>query len=261
MSFTKQVFVLNGTDVVTTPANDSLTVYVNQVATAAADIAAAGTADLQLVNKLNNTVVFKAADVVKADKRAYTAGTSQVLTAAVTREADGTAYIKLIDVTEGREKFEMATFEAKADTNAAAATALAAAINASKRDAYADVSATATDDDIAITIPKGYIFRAAANDATTVTQTTAAVLPVGVPALVRKEVEEALPYMGITNIAGPNVKRFADEVSSSTTYSKVVIGLEKTVGERDDRHEIVLYYPSNITAYETALNTLFGITL
>lgn len=264
MSFTKQVFVVNDTSLTTAAANidnESLSVYLDNALLATTLTANNTTKSVQFSNKLNHTIDFKVGDVTSYKFLEASAGTSQVIKVQITREADDSAYIKLIDVTDGREKFEMATFEVTAASNNDAAAALVLAINDSKRDAYADISAAVdnvTANQVNITIPVNRIFRVAANDASNEVTGTAPVFSIGTPADVRAEVESALPYMGITNIVGPNVKRFADQVSSANTYDRIVIGLEKRVGERFDTHEIVLYVKSTQTSLETQVKYAVG---
>ena len=182
-------------------------------------------------------------------------------------ESDGSAYIKLIDVTDGREKFAIATFEAvNAGTGAtgdnAAATQIAAAINASKRDIFADVTAAVDGSDanqVNITVPIGYIFRGASNDASgDVTQGTPPALPFGTPAAVRADILSALPFQGVTNLGGTNIVQPADVVGVNT-YQAFEIFVEQTVGVRKDTHEIILYIPSGNGTLNEDLDTLLGL--
>jgi len=264
MSFVKTVLVSNDAGAAaTTVEPGKLVLFVNDTATASGSWAAAvaGT-KYQLMTGNGKSIRFDGADIVKASNKAYTAGTSQVLQVTPVIESDGSAFIKLIDVTDGREKFAIATFEAVgAANNAAAVDQLVDAINASKRDVFKDVQAAENGSDatkIDITIPKGYIFRGASNDASSaVTQSTAPVLPFGTPALVAADVDAALPFEGVTNLAGQNVVKPAS--TATGTYQAFVVELNKTVGDREDVHEITVYIPSANTTLNGQFDTLLGL--
>lgn len=265
MSYTKTVLVSNDTGATaTTAGSGKLLLAVNDVLTASSAwaAAAAGTS-YQFFTGEGSSIRFDGADIKKAANKAYAAGTSQVLQVTPVRESDGSAFIKLIDVTDGREKFAIATFEAVgADTNAAAVDQLVDAINASTRDVFADVEAAENANNAAIidiTIPVGKIFRGASNDASSaVTQSTAPVLPFGTPAEVDAAVQAALPTQGVTNIAGPNVVKPA-AVTAGKTYEAFSIMLEKTVGMRQDVHEILIYVDSSNSTLSDDFDTLLGL--
>ena len=151
MSHTKHVFVVNnadGTGMQTTEgslADNDLGVYENESFQTTIQALVAGDT-FQLATAQYSSPRFNFSDVVKVSDADGTSGTSQVIQATVVLEADGSAEIKLINVTEGREKFAIATFETSGHTvgtagNQAAATALTALINDSKRDVFKDVDA------------------------------------------------------------------------------------------------------------------------
>lgn len=265
MSYTKTVLVSNDAGAAgTTAGSGKLMLAVNDVLTGSGSwsAAAAGTS-YQFITGEGSSIRFDGADIKKAANKAYAAGTSQVLQVTPVRESDGSAFIKLIDVTDGREKFAIATFEAVgATSDAAAVDQLVDAINASTRDVFADVVAAENSGNnaiIDITIPIGKIFRGASNDASSaVTQGTAPVLPFGTPAEVNAAVQAALPTQGVTNIAGPNVVKPA-VVTAGNTYQAFSIMLEKTVGMRQDVHEILIYIGSGNTTLNGQFDTLLGL--
>lgn len=255
MSHTKYVFVANEDGVKQTVAANTITVIENDAAQADNGAALVAGDTFQIVESRYGTPVFKQADIIKVDATPYAAGTSQVLQVTPAIETDGSAYIKLIDVTDGREKFAIATFEAVGAADAAAAVdQLVLAINASKRDVFKDVTAAENSGDatiIDITVPVGSIFRGAANDASSaVTEDTAPVLPVGTEAALNAEFEDGLPFLGVTNIAGPNVVKPASGASGN--YHRVSIAVQAEVGDRTDLHEIVIYVK------DSANDTLIG---
>ena len=178
-------------------------------------------------------------------------------------EDDKSAFIKLINVTEGREKFTIATFEAVgAENDAAAVDQLVAAINASKRDVFKDVTAaekTGATTVIQITMPLNVNMRGASNDkSSAVTNATPAVFTIGTVADVNAEFEDGLPIQGVTNISGPNVVKPAAPASGSETYDRSCIYLKKTVGDREDIHEIVIYSLASNTTLNGHLDTHLG---
>lgn len=264
MSHTKHVFVVNnanGTGLQTTEASltdNDLGVYDNDAFQTT--IAALNAGDtFQLANAQYSTPRFNYNDIVKKGDVDGQNGTSQVITITVVQEADDSAEIKLIDVTDGREKFAIATFESVgAADNDAAAAELATAINASTRDVFKDVSASATNNAVAITMPKNKVFRFAANDASSGVFTTNAILSVGTVADVNADFEDALPFMGVTNIAGPNVVKPASNASGQ--YDRAVIYVEAEVGDRKDLHEIIIYFKSDNVQVAANLATVFGYT-
>jgi len=265
MSYTKTVLVSNDAAAAGTTAGSGLLLLaVDDALTGSASWAAAvDTKSYQFFTGEGSSIRFQGADIKKAANKAYAAGTSQVLQVTPAIESDGSAFIKLIDVTDGREKFAIATFEAVgAATAAAAVDQLVAAINASTRDVFADVVAAENSGNnaiIDITIPVGKIFRGASNDASSaVTQGTAPVLPFGTPAEVDAAVQAALPTQGVTNIAGPNVVKPA-AVTAGNTYQAFSIMLEKTVGMRQDVHEILIYIDKDNSTLHDDFDTLLGL--
>ncbi len=273
MSHTKHVFVVNtadGTGMQTTEANlgvNDLGVYDNDAFQTT--IAALNAGDtFQLANSQYSAPRFNFSDIVKVSDVDGTSGTSQVIAVDVEVEADGSAEIKLINVTEGREKFAIATFETKghAQTDAgdiAAATALIAAINASKRDVFKDVSAAIDNSDanqVNITIPKNVVMRAACNDLSAATISTQPVLSVGTVADVNAEFEDGLPFLGVTNIAGPNVVKPASAASGQYDRVSIFVKTDEVAHGRTDLHEIAIYVKSDNNEIIGHLETLFGYT-
>ena len=207
-------------------------------------------------------------DIVKVSDVDGTSGTAQVIAVDVEVEEDGSAEIKLINVTEGREKFAIATFETKghAQTDAgdvAAATALINAINASKRDVFKDVTAAIDGSDanqVNITMPKNVVMRAACNDLSSAAISTQPVLSVGTVADVNAEFEDGLPFLGVTNIAGPNVVKPASNASGQYDRVSIFVKTDEVAHGRTDLHEIAIYVKSDNNEIIADLETLFGYT-
>ena len=271
MSHTKTVLVSNdAAATATTVASGKLVAFVDGAAVASsapwAAINASGSAakTFQFQTGEGGSLLFKGADVKSSTIQDYVAGTQQVLEVTPVVEADGSAFIKLINVTEGREKFTIATFEApaKAGQNAAAAVdLLVIAINASKRDIFKDVQAaekSGATTVIEITMPLNVSMRGASNDASSaVSVATAPIFSIGAPADVNADVQAALPIQGVTNIAGPNVVKPA-VVTGANTYDRTCLFVEQTHGNRTDIHEIVLYTLSGNTTLNGTLDTFLA---
>lgn len=269
MSHTKHVFVVNnanGTGMQTTEANlgaNDLGVYDNDAFQQT--IAALNAGDtFQLANSQYSSPRFNFSDIVKVSDVDGTSGTAQVIEVHVFKEADGSAEIKLIDVTQGREKFAIATFEAVgAASDAAAATQIKDAINASTRDVFKDVSAAingSDDNQVDITMPKNVVMRFACNDASDGAIATNAVLSVGTVADVNAEFEDGLPFLGVTNIAGPNVVKPASNASGQYDRVSVFVKTDQVAHGRTDLHEIAIYIKSDNNEIIANLETLFGYT-
>lgn len=250
MSHTKFVAVSNqssGAIAATAPTASTIAILENDALTASGSLTAisGGAAKTyQVLSAAGNSIRFKGSDVVSATRAAYSAGTAQVIEVHVFKEADGSAEIKLIDVTQGREKFAIATFEAVgAASDAAAAVQIKDAINASKRDVFKDVTAAingSDDNQVDITMPINVVMRFACNDLSDGAIATAAALSVGEEGDVNADVEDALPFVGVTNISGPNVVK-PNVATAGTNYDKFCIFVKETVGDREDIHEIVIY--------------------
>ena len=273
MSHTKHVFVVNtanGTGMQTTEgslAANELGVYDNDAFQGT--IAALNAGDtFQLANSQYSSPRFNFSDIVKVSDVDGTSGTAQVIAVDVEVEEDGSAEIKLINVTEGREKFAIATFETKghAQTDAgdvAAATALINAINASKRDVFKDVTAAIDGSDanqVNITMPKNVVMRAACNDLSSAAISTQPVLSVGTVADVNAEFEDGLPFLGVTNIAGPNVVKPASNASGQYDRVSIFVKTDEVAHGRTDLHEIAIYVKSDNNEIIADLETLFGYT-
>lgn len=263
MSHTKFVAVSNqAADAIAAAAPTATTIAFleNDTLTASGSltpIASGAAKTYQVLTTAGNSIAFKGSDVVSATRAAYTAGTAQVIQVHVFKEADGSAEIKLIDVTQGREKFAIATFEAVgAADDDAAAVQIKDAINASKRDVFKDVTAAIDGGDnnqVNITMPINVVMRFACNDASDGAITTPAVLSIGEEGDVNADLQDALPFTGVTNIAGPNVVK-PTVATAGTNYDKFTIFVKQTVGDREDIHEIVIYQNVANTQGDTDLS-------
>lgn len=269
MSHTKHVFVVNnanGTGMQTTEGSlglNDLGVYDNDAFQTT--IAALNAGDtFQLANAQYSSPRFNFSDVVKVSDADGTTGTAQVIQATITRETDGSAEIKLINVTEGREKFAIATFESSnAGSDDAAATELASLINASKRDVFKDVSAAVNGgvaNQVDITMPKNVVMRAASNDLSSTTISTPPVLSIGTVADVNAEFEDGLPFLGVTNIAGPNVVKPASNASGQYDRVCIQVKTDQVAHGRTDLHDIVIYIVHDNDDIINDLETLFSYT-
>lgn len=276
MSHTKHVFVANVDGVKNTVADNTISIFQNTGFQADDGAALAAGDDFMVVEGRYQTPLFNQADIISVSAAAADVDGTQQVTF-ITLD-DGTnndeAYeVKIIDVSEGREKFAIATFEVAAGTSAADADdAMAAAINASTRDVFKDVVATADDGTnsgsnvagvIKITSPVNKNLRFACNDASAVnaTGTAVALVPsVGSKADIDAEFEDGLPFLGVTNIAGPNVVKPTSGADSGG-YHRVCIALktDNVAHGRVDTHDIIIYCDD--TGSDTIigqLNTVFG---
>jgi hypothetical protein len=239
MSFTKTVFFNSSATsevTVAVPAADGgISIAINDAlqANGYATVLAAGDT-FQLVNGFYSSPRLKFNDLVSAKKSAYSAGTAQLITATIVAESDGTGYVKLIDVTDGREKFSIKTFEATG-TAAEIATALRASILLDDNVASTGGSSAT----VTITFVKDVVYRAAANAASSIAYTTAGVHSIGAAATVKAELAEGMAFKGVTNQGGTNIVSpdFATAVNSDVIRLEFV----STVGDREDRHEVVFY--------------------
>lgn len=270
MSFTKQVFVVEDavadtnaiglTDATVT--NTTLGVYKDGALQGTATAALAAGYKYHLATKLQSTIEFELGDIVKVSVDDYTAGTKQTLKISVVPDSDGSAYVKLIDVTDGRQVFPIATFEVTGQGTANSATAIAALINATTIQGFENVAASAASTVLTVTADYGQILKIAGNDASTIVTTglTAPVLPLGTYEQVMKEWEQAGGYTGVTNQVGPHIKRPNLGFASTTTWDRLIMTLKQRHGVRDDVHEVVIYFPSDSYLWEADIDTLFGIT-
>lgn len=264
MSHTKSVLIdRTGVDAVTgTDPSAGLVLFKNDEAKISSSWGTSlGTDVYQFQDPNGASPRFSGGNVISATKAAYRAGTAQVVTVTVVPDTDtNLSSIKLIDVTDGREKFSMATFESTNATAATAASELRTAINASERDVFADIVASGATTAVIITCPVDVIIRVATNDASSQTDTTAPILSSGTVAKVNADLEDALPFQGITNIAGPNVVKPAALNVASGNYDKYTIFVKETVGMREDIHEIVVYYEDTNEIAVADMTGLFGIS-
>lgn len=268
MSTKKYVLVSNDSGATgTTIGTANLILNVNGAAAAGTtydDAAGAATDMVTLTTGAGTTPTFQYSDIVAKSWTTYSSGTAQVLQVTPKKEEDGSAYIKLINVTDGREKFAIATFEAVgAADDAAAVDQLVTAINASKRDVFADITAaenTGNNAVIDITIPIGYIFRGAANEASSaVTTATQPAFPKGSPAVVSDAFNKAIPVTGgVTNLGGTNVKN--PNPVTSGTYDSLNLTVRQDVGKETHEYEIVVYVLASNTTAEADLKAYFAIS-
>tara|TARA_R110000765_G_scaffold114096_2_gene206684 strand:+ start:3244 stop:4023 length:780 start_codon:yes stop_codon:yes gene_type:complete len=257
MSFTKSVFFISSDTTRLTaavPATDAgISVHVDDafLANNNATAIAAGK-KFQLVNCFYSSPLLAIDNVVSAKKSDYSVGTAQVITATVVAESDTLGYIKLIDVTDGREKFSIKTFEASG-TASAIATALRASIL--KDDNVAGTGGSGAS--VVITFVKDVVYRAAANAASSIAYTTAGVHSIGAAATVKAELAEGMAFKGVTNQGGTNI--VSPDFSTAVNSDKIVVEVDTTVGDRTDRHEIVIYVKEGGTtkAYDD-LTTILG---
>lgn len=263
MSFTKTVFFNSDKDAGLTaavPAADGGLSYLLNDAFQADDFATPATAGaiVQLVNGFYSSPRLKFNDLVSAKEAVYNSGTAQILTATIVAESDGTGYVKLIDVTDGREKFNIKTFEATG-TATEIATALRASILLDE-----NVSATGgSTSAVQITFVKDVVFRAAANAASSIAYTggsnVAMIHSIGAAATVKAELAEGMAFKGVTNQGGTNIVSpdFATAVNSDVIRLEFV----STVGDREDRHEVVIYSAaggSEVGEIQTDVSAIFG---
>ena len=261
MSFTKTVFFNSsataGLTVAVPTADGGLSYVLNDVLQAD-DFATAATAGatVQLVNGFYSSPRLKFNDLVSAKEAVYSAGTAQVIKVTLVAESDDTAYVKLIDVTDGREKFSIKTFEATGASATAIANLLKVTIAADDNVA----SCTSSSGELTITFVKDVVYRAAANDASSaIDYDTAGVHSVGAAATVKAELAEGMAFKGVTNQGGSNIVSpdFATAVNSDVIRLEFV----STVGDREDRHEVVIYSAaggSSAGNIQTDVSAIFG---
>lgn len=260
MSFTKTVFFNSsataGLTLAVPTADGGLSYVLNDVIQANnfATAATAG-ATVQLVNGFYSSPRLKFNDLVSAKEAVYSAGIAQVITATIVAESDDTAYVKLIDVTDGREKFSIKTFEATGATATAIGDLLEVTIAADDNVA----SCSNSSGTLTITFVKDVVYRAAANDASSIAYTTAGVHSVGAAATVKAELAEGMAFKGVTNQGGTNIVSpdFATAVNSDVIRLEFV----STVGDREDRHEVVIYSAaggSSAGNIQTDVSAIFG---
>ena len=85
-----------------------------------------------------------------------------------------------------------------------------------------------------------------------------ATLSVGTVDDVNAEFEDGLPFLGVTNIAGPNVVKPVSNASGQ--YARTCIYVDAQVGDRRDLHEIVIYVVNDNDDLGAELGTTFGYT-
>ena len=251
-----------------------LALAVNDTMEASADwpTTIANTNNLQFFSPFGSSKRFNCADIVSTSRNAYSAGTAQTITitmaAATTfaRDADGTYSLKLIDVTDGREKFVMKTFQTQAYTTDQEGSVIAAAFEVlidaegDRADSpFKGVSAAdGTPGTLVITFPVNQFARAAGTDSLPAPAYNAAAPSIGTVADVNADFEDALPFQGVTNLAGPNVVKPAG-VAGAGNYDKYVIFVKETVGMREDIHEIVIYAEDTNATGIAALTALLDV--
>lgn len=277
MSHTKTVFVDNrptaASLAATAPANPGEVAFLENDALTASNALTAlsgSTKNYQILSGNGNSLRFNGADVIKSDFAEQSDGTAQVdfITLATTSGNAETMYVKIIDVTDGREKFVIGTFEAPAgSTVAEAETAIVAAINASKREEFKNITATADDATgassanvtgvIKITAPVNTVLRFATNDASAVGGAgalagTAAVASIGLAAQVDADLQAGFGFQGVTNQSGPNVVKPV-VATAGIKFDRATVFVKQTHGVREDIHEIIIYTNVLNTAADTDL--------
>ena len=278
MSHTKTVLVSNDAAATSTTVGTGLLVaFVDDAATASsapwAALNASGSAEktFQFRTGERSSIRFKGKDVVSSTINDHSGGTAQTITitmaAATTyaRDEDGTYSIKLIDVTDGREKFVMKTFQTEAYTADQTGSVIAAAfevlIDAEGALADSPFTGVSADDGTAgalvITFPVNQFARAASTDSLPAPTYNAAAPSIGLASDVNADVEDALGFQGVTNIAGPNVVKPAS-VTGTNTYDRTCIFVKETVGMREDIHEIVIYTLASNTTLNGTLDTFLA---
>lgn len=276
MSHTKHVFVANVDGVKNTVADNTISIFENTSFQADDGVALVAGDEFMVVEGRYQTPLFKQSDIISVSAAAADVDGTQQVTFITLDDgaADSETYeVKIIDVSEGREKFAIATFEVAAGTALGTAeTAMVTAINDSKRDVFKDVVATAADGTnsgsdvtgvIKITSPVNKNLRFACNDASAVNATGTAVAlvrSVGSKADVDAEFEDGLPFIGVTNIAGPNVVKPTSGADSGG-YHRVCIALktDNVAHGRVDTHDIIIYCDNTSSdAIIGQLNTVFG---
>ncbi len=277
MSFTKTVFICPAGELAITAADSKAAGRIallkdGAFVSGATPAAIADGSDYQFLAVRNvqtgtdltqTTPIFQKQDVKKVSVKQYAAGTAGN---ALVTLAGANPYIKLIDITDGREKFAMVTFEGTAPVLDDAGNEIATAITLlgqKTQNQFTGVSAsynTGTNV-MTVTFPLNRLLKFVANDESTLGAVTAPVYSVGtIPAVLADE-KSALPYAGVTNIAGPNTKIPPSTVVTNLTYNKYTIMLEKQVGARLDTHEVVIYQDSVDTGFDTWMESFFGVTL
>jgi len=277
MSHTKTVLVSNDDAESSTTVGAGLLVgFVNDTATGSGSFAAlaAGT-KYQFMTAEASTPRFDGADLVagSGSVAVYSAGVGQTATIALVaastyaRDADDTYSLKLIDVTDGRQQFAIKTFQTAAYTTDQVGTVIVAAFE-ELIDAegllvdspfYGVTSEdTTTSGTLVITNAIDKVLRVAGSDSLAAASYAGPTMSVGTPAKVNAEVQAALGFQGVTNIAGPNTVKPA-VVTAGDTYQRFAFQLATTVGDREDIHEIVFYIGHDNTELNADLDTLLSV--
>lgn len=227
----KQVLVVDNTTLRTTGAIGDI--VAGQMATIKAGAPAAialGDKEVQLAvgregGGLYVTPPLNFGDLVRLSRIPYSAGTQQVSTVTLGTSASGTWYITIMDLVVQTLSIPKKTFEVKAASATAAATALRTMINADK-DVFKDYVASGSGADVVITAPVNVEFKLAATEGSTIAYTggsnAKAVPSTGRPADVEKLWKSALALTGVTNQTGFPVIQPASPVDSTNTYDLVV---------------------------------------
>lgn len=259
MSFTKTVFYVPSASTATTqvpPAKGEagLSIIENDAFQANAGAALVAGDTFQIVNGFYNSARLKYDDIVSKKTLDASTGTAQIIKLNIVEEEDDTAYVKLIDVTDGREKFSIKTFESSGATAAINHAALKLSIAADDNVA----TVTGTSPELIITFVKDVVYRAAANNASSaINYHTAMVASVGQPAEVKAALAEGMAFQGVTNQGGTNI--VSPDFAAAVACDKIVVEVNATVGDRSDRHELVFYVAAGSTAAFASLETVFGL--
>lgn len=278
MSHTKTVLVSNDAAATSNSVDSGkLVAFIDDAATLSSAPWAALNADgsaektFQFRTAEGSSIRFKGKNVVSSTIEDHNEGTAQTITITMAagttyeRDADGTYSIKLIDVTEGREKFVMKTLQTAAYSTNQNGEVIADALvtlvenEGDRADSpFNGVSAAAdVDGTLVITMSLNQFARAAATDSLPAATYNAAERTVGTAADVNADVEDALGFQGVTNIAGPNVVKPAN-ITGSNTYDRTCIFVKQTVGMREDIHEIVIYTLASNTTLNGTLDTFLA---
>lgn len=211
-----------------------------------------GEEDVSLFYGSANVGPISEGDVKSTAILAYSGGTAQVSNALLVLESDNSAYVKIINTTKGTMNLPVKTFEVVGQANAEASSSAIKAlmdVEFAKSDSPFfgfSVALSGSDASINITAPVDSHFRLAANDASSVSYTTAAVPSQGTEAKVKVVEEEGFIADGVYGLAGSaaTIKKPASVVSGN--YDLLIIEgtkeyASKAVGNAKAFEDFCLY--------------------
>ena len=211
-----------------------------------------GEQDVSLFYGSANVGPISEGDVKSTAILAYSSGTAQVSNALLVLESDNSAYVKIINTTKGTMNLPVKTFEVVGQANAEASSSAIKAlmdVEFAKPDSPFfgfSVALSGSDASINITAPIDSHFRLAANDASSVSYTTAAVPSQGTEAKVKVVEEEGFIADGVYGLAGSaaTIKKPASVVSGN--YDLLIIEgtkeyASKAVGNAKAFEDFCLY--------------------